>query len=347
MADATETAGASAAGTTTEGAAAGGAAAAGTGGASAAGAGGGAAAAGAGGGATGSTTTALDAAAGAAGATGAAGGQQQQNGQADGPTWREDWRAAAAGGNDKTAKALSRFATPVELAASFVTAQDLISSGRLKELLPQNATPKQLAEWRQSNGVPETVEGYLTGAPAGLVDSTDKASLEAWLGKMHEANVPTSIVQLAIQSRNEIEAQAVAQRKSLDDQAVVTCNDGLRNEMGVDTFNRAIAGVKTMLESAPAGVYETLANSRSKDGTPILSQPAVLKWLHGLNTEINPASLVLPNTTLNQPGAVDEEIAKIDKVMRENRRAYDRDEPMQQRYRDLLDAKEKMKQRAA
>jgi hypothetical protein len=67
------------------------------------------------------------------------------------------------------------------------------------------------------------------------------------------------------------------------------------------------------------------------------------RWLvHNAKT-INPMASVVPGAGANLASAIEDEITSIEKVMRENRKAYNGDEKMQQRLRDLYSARERAK----
>jgi len=77
---------------------------------------------------------------------------------------------------------------------------------------------------------------------------------------------------------------------------------------------------------------------------PVGSSPAALKLLLGLALMENPAGALVPAGA--GPSGISDEIAQIEKFMNTNRAAYNKDERMQARYRDLIDAREKVESRA-
>jgi hypothetical protein len=88
-------------------------------------------------------------------------------------------------------------------------------------------------------------------------------------------------------------------------------------------------------------VNDGLLSARGPDGVPTLNNPDVMRWLVSMARELNPAATVVPGSG-NATASVADEIANIEKTMRENRRAYMADEKMQARYRQLLDARERL-----
>lgn len=63
--------------------------------------------------------------------------------------------------------------------------------------------------------------------------------------------------------------------------------------------------------------------------------------------EINPAGALIPNAGENQIQSIDSEIAAIENLMRTDRKSYNADAGKQERLRQLYDAREKLKSRAA
>ena len=105
--------------------------------------------------------------------------------------------------------------------------------------------------------------------------------------------------------------------------------------------------INSMLDGAGQDVKASLFKGRLQDGTPIGSSPAILRWLLGLELQRNPARVITPNSGERMGETVSDEIAKIEKAMRDNRKAYDKDEKMQARYRELLQWQGENKKKAA
>jgi hypothetical protein len=105
--------------------------------------------------------------------------------------------------------------------------------------------------------------------------------------------------------------------------------------------------IEGLLDTAPAGVKDLIKFGRLSDGTPIMANPDTIRWFNNMAREINPVTTVVPNAGANVSGAIDDEIAKIEKTMRTDRKAYNADDKMQARYRDLLSARERAGKKAA
>ncbi len=246
-------------------------------------------------------------------------------------------------GDDKVLKRLERYASPEALGEALINAQNRISSGELKPALGKNPTPEQLAEWRQANGIPESPDKYDLG---GKVTDEAKALLDVFLPMAHKANMTPDQVKGTlgfIAAMNKAEATARAEKDvELEDVG----EEALRAEWGGE-YKRNITFIHNLLDgSATPEFKEKLLGGRLADGTPIGSDPDALRFLMSLALVQNPTGTLVPGYNNNPAQGVDEEIAKIETMMRTDRAAYNKDEKMQSRYRELLDAREKLKARA-
>ncbi|MGH9577102.1 MAG: hypothetical protein ACRD3R_06665, partial [Terriglobales bacterium] len=139
----------------------------------------------------------------------------------------------------------------------------------------------------------------------------------------------------------ETQEAAVAER---DIATKAQVEDALRAEWGKD-YRVNVNAMRGYLEIIPKEVATALQSARTDDGTAILNSPEVVKWFTALAREFNPV-LQLPNLD-GQPGGkgIEVEIAEIEKYMRTNNADYFKDEKMQERYRQLVEARNKIDER--
>jgi hypothetical protein len=57
-------------------------------------------------------------------------------------------------------KRLERYATPKDIADALLSVQERISAGELRSVLPKNATPEQVAQWRRRTASRKHAEKY-------------------------------------------------------------------------------------------------------------------------------------------------------------------------------------------
>lgn len=261
--------------------------------------------------------------------------------------WPDDWRAKLAGDDEKLSKRLDRFKSPKDILTAYRALEQKMSSGEVRSKLPDDATEEQIAAYRKENGVPEKAEGYLDALPDGLVvGEEDKALVSSFLETAHGKNVSPDVVNDMLSWYYGQQDEAAAAQTEADKKFAADAEDQLRAEWGGE-YRANINSVKSFLSSAPEGLGDLLMGARLADGTPLGNHPDALRWLTSLANDINPAGFVSPGAGGSQAQSIEDEIAGIEKVMREDRKAYDKDEKMQARLRQLYDAQEKLGSRAA
>lgn len=252
----------------------------------------------------------------------------------------DNWRDELAGEDAKFRKQLERYASPTALAKAYRELQSKVSSGELKNnKLPEKPTDEELAAWRKDNGVPEKATDYINDLPSGVVlGENDKARVDSFLEAMHGQNAPKGLVQAAIewnQKQVETEMQERYERNAdLQDKT----EEELRAEWGGE-YKRNLNMVNGLISTLPEDAREFISAATGPDGTALFNNANVVRWMVDLARQVNPAGTVVPGAT--NISAVDSEIEQIEKVMREDRSAYNKDEKMQGRYLQLLEAKER------
>jgi len=263
--------------------------------------------------------------------------------------WPEDWRDRLAGEDTTLRKQLDRYATPGDYAKKVRSLEKMVSSGQLKQAAPgKDAKPEDLAAWRKDAGIPDTAAGYLQDwKPDGFViGDADKPRLTAFAEEMHKVHARPEQVQAAIGSYYKMIDAEKAEIAKKDDAARMATEDALRQEWG-NEYRPTINVLHNFLDTLPGdGTKDLLLSARLANGTPIFSHPDIVKWFAAKAREINPIGTIVPGSGGNQAQGVDEEIAKIEKVMREDRKAYNADDKMQTRYRELLEARLKLAERS-
>lgn len=254
----------------------------------------------------------------------------------------DNWRDLAAGTDEKARKLLDRYADPGALVTAYRNLQAKVSSGEIKLKLGENATPEELAEWREANGIPKDETGYVM--PEGItVGEADKPLVDTMLKAMHGLNIEgkaaTGMVGAYFKMR-EAEADAMAQADVANDD---TCATTLREEWGAD-YRRNANAARAMLDSMPPEVSEAFSTFRDAKGVAALHNPAIFRWLAQTSRTLNPLATVVPPGE-NQAKAVSDEIASWEKKMGDRSSDYWKGpnaEKNQQRYRELVDARDRL-----
>ena len=260
--------------------------------------------------------------------------------------WPADWRDTVSKGDAKILARMGRYASPAAAMEALVAAQNRISAGELKPVLGKNATPEQVKEYREALGIPETPDKYDLGKDI-KIEGMDPTLLGEVLKEAHESNQTPDQVKATLKAWSKISQSVKEQQYESDVNIQKTSEDALRAEWGTE-YRRNINIIHGMLDGAASpGLKDAIMGGRLADGTPIGSSPDALKFLVGLALIQNPTGVVVPGSEANPMKGVEEELAKIDQTMKTNRAAYNKDEKMQARYRELLVAKEKLKPRAS
>lgn len=261
--------------------------------------------------------------------------------------WGDDWRKTYAGEDAKLLTRLERYQSPKAALDALISAQNKISSGELRKPLGENAPADEVAAYRAQNGIPEKPEGYFEKLPEGLViGDEDKPMFTSFAQGLHALNADPKIAQYAVKWYNDLQEERVAKLAEGDGTHKTAVEDALRAEWGGD-YRANMNHIQGFLSQAPQGVAEMLGNARGSDGRAIFNDPGVVRWLAQIAREANPVGIIVPAGGGNAGETIDTEIKGIEKTMRENRTAYNKDEAMQSRLRKLYEARDNLQKRSA
>jgi hypothetical protein len=279
-------------------------------------------------------------------------GQPQEDGQ---PPAAGDWRVTLAGDDQDRLGALNRFKSANDFMDAFDNAQKTIRSGQHKApvQLGENPTDEELATFRSENGIPDDPKGYLDLVPDGVVfGENDEAVLNSFLETAHGKNyTPDQVNEVLDWYANDLMPQQEQLQTQEDtafrNQAIET----LREKWGNDykpNFDAAMNHLQATFPKGPNGEDQTalLLGARLADGSLAGDNPAMLEYLANVAHELNPAGFVAPGSGLSQEQSVSSEIATIEQTMRTEPNKYWGDNTMQERYRTLLEARDKLQARA-
>ena len=250
--------------------------------------------------------------------------------------WPEDWRAKLAGEDKSYLKTLDRFNSPGDLAKAYRDAQQRLSSGNLKSALPDNPSPEELNAWRAENGVPTDPNGYKFDIGHQWSDE-DRPVLDSFATYALENNIPQHYAEKVAAFYAATQQKNLAVVQEFDSRNHQQGEDELRAEWGQE-YRRNINAIKnTLAAHAPDDVVSQMLASRTPDGKRWGDSPAMLKVFASLAREANPSATVVPGTGFT---TTNDELASLEKFMRENRQEYFKDSAKQERYRELLEARE-------
>lgn len=247
-----------------------------------------------------------------------------------------NWRDAFAGDDDKFKTTLERYSTPADLGKAFREQKATISSGNLSPKPDDNATPEDLAAFREANGIPKEATGYLENLPEGLVlGEEDKEIFEDFAGAMHEMNVEPSVMHKVIDWYNGFAEDQQDAMAEIDHAHHQETEDALRAEWGTD-YRANINLVGSLIETTFGEENASaILNARDAEGRALMNIPGVLEGLASIQRKINPVTQLAPATGRTPDQTLEDEIAELEKFMKEDREKYNKDEKSQARLREL------------
>jgi hypothetical protein len=264
--------------------------------------------------------------------------------------WPENWRNMYAGDDSKKLARLERFTDPVKAFDALLEAQNKIRSGEFAKPLPANANEQERAEWRQANGIPEKPEGYFEKLPDGLVIGKDDQPLFTEFAKvMHDQNVPPGAVQSVVKWYYDLQDKEQNTTQQADKQHSHEATDKLREQWGND-YRANMGQVSSLLDGLGGELKNQFMDASFPDGRRLFNSPEFITWLADKAREINPAGVLIPASGGDQIKSIEAELATLKGKMANKASDYWKGptaEKQQERYRQLIDAQQRLKSRAA
>lgn len=244
------------------------------------------------------------------------------------------WRENLAGDNKDALKTLERFTSPKALWESYDTLRGRMAKGELKNATayPEKGTPEQQAVWRTENGIPAEPSKYEITIPENASDA-DKAAVEGLAKFAFEKNLPAVAAGAAAEwyfadkaAREEAAYTQFEQNKS--DTAAQ-----LGQEWGPE-YKANMNKIQGVIDSTIPGDQAELKTLINK---AISTNAHFARHYAAIALQLNPSGTLVPGDRGANEGSISDEIKKIESAMRSDRSAYNKDEGMQKRYRDLLE----------
>ena len=249
--------------------------------------------------------------------------------------WPDDWQSRMAGADDKELKQISRYASPADVWKKARELEKRMSSGEVRTALPKDAKPEEVAAWRKDNGIPEAPDKYdLTGI---AITESDKPIISDFLKRAHDSNMTPAQARTAIEAYGAQRVSEQQQRAAKDVEQQQQALDELNKEWGGNYRRNINILTGTVLSKFPESVRSLVQEARLPDGTFLLNSVDAVRGLVALGMELNPAGIVVPAVGGDLGKSAMDEYKGIQKTMRENRTAYNKDAGMQARFIELAD----------
>lgn len=260
-------------------------------------------------------------------------------------TWPSDWQEKAAKGDEKRLAHLKRYASPEAAFDAMIAAQNRIRSGDLKSALPENPKPEELAQWRKDNGIPEAPDKYDLKFDDGLViGEADKPVMDEFLKTAHESNLTPAQVKQVVQWHYKNEERIAEATAARDEQHKTEVLNALYVEWGTKYQSEMNLIKGSVLSIFPEKVRNDLIGARLPDGRGVFNSTDVLRALSAIAHIVNPAGVVTPSGSGDMAKTIDDEIKMIESKM--GTKEYIKDQKMQDRYLQLVTARDSLKKAA-
>ncbi len=259
-------------------------------------------------------------------------------------SWPENWREQIAGDDEKALEQLKRYSDPTKVWHKARALEQKVTSGELKDAspFPADGSDEEKQAWREANGIPSEPTAYDIGRE---LDDEEKEGLADFLKHAHQQNYSPDVVKDMIDYLYSAAETEEAAETEADKRREQEAEDQLRGEWNKNfrgNMNR-IEGLSDLISDGDA--KEGFLDARLPDGTKIRHSPEVMNFLLDLSMAYNPAGTLVPGQGGDVISSIQDELDQIDEARRKDRKAYNKDEKMQARERELLAAREKQKAR--
>lgn len=256
---------------------------------------------------------------------------------------------------EKELKRLARMDDMRQVWNSFRELESKFTSGGLVKIPGKDASEEEVEAWRKARGIPEKAEEYfdqLKLSDGIVIGEADKPVVDYFAEAAHKAGVAPAEFSPLIEAYYARQEELAAQQDEADDTFRREAEKELKDEFG-PSYKRLTNSIGSLFVSTPGGtdpenensVMTRLLGGRTADGKIIGNDPDMVRWMTSMAREVNPAATVTEDG--DQSGqSIDQEIAQIEKDMKEDRRAYFKDEAKQARYRELLETRDKIRAKA-
>jgi hypothetical protein len=274
-------------------------------------------------------------------------------------TWPENWRQEIAGGDEKELKRLERMSSPADVFKAYRELEGKVSSGKLKavaEPLPDNATPEQVTAWRAEQGLPANADAFVTGLslPNGIVPGqADQPLLASFAEEATAAGWNQQQYNQAVGWYYSLQDQLIGDRQQADADSLNEATVDLMREWGPE-FKANQTRITQFFDAHFPKDADDIRAARLPDGRLVGNDPVYNRVFLEIAKIINPAAAVLPNIPGANMSNVGDRIAETEtKFMRAppNTPEYAAywlgpgGQRMQQEYRELVTARETMRER--
>lgn len=239
------------------------------------------------------------------------------------------WRQAISGGDEKMLETLSRFKTEADFGKSYMELRQKLSQGPSLPTLPENATPEQIADYRQAIGAAETPDQLREAlvAPEGYeISEVEKAMIGDFAQEMHAANIPVEHAKAATDFFFKAQAADMQAANQLDIDRAKEWQMSHEKELGSD-YQTILSSAEAYLTNRfgdNAEAKQELLNARLPGGGRLGDNPAFINMVADLAMQNGYGDRIEANEIEAAGGKpLAQQVAEIEKLAMTDRATYD------------------------
>jgi hypothetical protein len=260
-------------------------------------------------------------------------------------TFGKDWRDKLAKGDEKKLAMLKRFTSPEALLQAQEEAQRKISEGLKPKGKPgDKATDDDWKAYRKEHNIPDAVDDFVKAIvlpDKRVIGDDDKPMVAAFAERAIKKGIAPSDMAEMVDEYYAIQEEGQFQQATADATFKKTAEADLKKEWGGD-YAGNFAAMRPYFEGVNPDLFDKLMGGRLADGTKIGNHPDVLRFFAAKAVAENPMATIIPVGGASSEGLLSE-IAGMEKRMRDDRNAWHKDTKAQERYRQLITARDKLK----
>ena len=266
-------------------------------------------------------------------------------------TFPDNWREIVAGDDPKAVKTLERMASPDALWKSYSEARKELDGGKRVKIPDASSSEEEYTNFNKALGVPDEASGYIDNLvleSGRVLGDEDRPMFDYFSERMHQAGTPPKIMATLTDAYLDFQHAQSEDQQQADHDNRVSNEIALKEELG-GSFTSVTNAIGTMFSQAPPEISDLLTNGRASDGTLLGDHPTIVKWLGDLTTQLYPAAAMQAADGDNMQ-AMDDEIASLKKLSANDSSEYwtgPNAQRNQERYGDLLDMRNRARERAA
>lgn len=276
------------------------------------------------------------------------------------PYWPEDWRekmARYAAGEDEKAykkelRRLERITDPAGMYGSYRELDNRLNGGGLIKMPGDGASEDEIKRFQEALGWKEDAAELVKDIKLendATFGEADKPVVQSFVEAINGATSAQDVVNRAANWYFASQEKQMAELDDADEAFKRESVKELKEDLG-PAYNRTLNSVASLFASAPGGsdisnensVYYQLLHARLPSGRLAGDHPDVIRALAAWSREINPEASVVEDAG-GGVQSIKSEMAKIEEIMRTNRREYNA--KYADRYAELLAADQRIQAR--